>query len=296
MYSFHKVRDQKYRYEFRYPFFKQNNYDDLKYIRRKCVKLSTKKDAKNKLNKNFFLNEKRIYAKTFALKEILEMTVKQNTILVDINNQMTEEMKSIEESFKSKVKNLMGLMIEIFRNPESDLTINFKSYNEEMKKEHLHLDAIASRSTYFHSFLLDIDYGNRNLDLMSVIDKLNTFYENFKTQTFMPSPSNEVAINQLDTDMVILQTNYSLDLYSIPSPVNNFSYVSETYVPFFLANGINHTNSPLVLSNILSSPTDNPPSYRKDHTLVDAQSGLFFTDIYENEYCLSDYDDFLIIR
>lgn len=294
MYSFHKVRDQKYRYEFRHPFFKKDNFDDLKYIRRKCVKSLKKKDLRQKTQKNNLSNNRNLYGQVVEMEKILEMTVKQNTVLVGINKQMVDEMKSIEVNFKSRVNNLMGLMVENVRNPESNLSINFRNHKTDLQKERPNLDTIASWYAYFHSYTFENHCVNQNLDLMSVIDKVNTFYENFKAQYLVPSVGNDIAIDRLENDVEILKEDYSFNLYSIPSPVNNYGQVSKSKAHFYLLNDKKYINSPLELNNILLSPTDNPLSHRVNNELVYVPSELFFADTYESDYCFSDYDEFVI--
>lgn len=119
MYNFYKVRGQKHRHEFRHPFFKKNDTENLKIIKRKPVLKVYNKLMVVSGDETLVGNRATMVSKLQKMQEILAILGKQNEELVKLNHRMLQELSGVREAMSSKVKALITVMINAIMQPDS---------------------------------------------------------------------------------------------------------------------------------------------------------------------------------
>lgn len=241
-------------------------------------------------NKNF-KNKRRLHDIVAKMNETLVIMERQNLDLVDINNRLVEEISSNEKSFNAKVNNLAGLMAEVIENPESNITLKYRSYIAELEEEYPNLQTIARKCIYSNEHTNDDYYINQSLNVMSVIDKINMVNMNFKSPLQEPQLITDVMKNLQNVKMDVSERKQSLDLYSIPSPVNNHICLRNRYESSYFKTEDIHANNSSEFNNILLIQSDDQNN-SKIYNAFDSFQSDSHNETDENVCYLNDFMEF----
>lgn len=277
MYSFYKTRGQKYRHEFRHPFFRKDDVKSLTYIRRKHVKKGYEINFNENLQKSDFQSTQALAMKLSKMKEILQMMAKQNRDLVLINSKMSEELRNINKTVGEKVKDLVGLMTNIIIQPDSSMALRCKELLTKIIPEgsNFNLKNIGEMLTNHNS----IDMLNQhNINALNILDELNVIYKYYSTYTIHMNSNSQLINNECINSLPEINDNKS---------TKSSNYTSQTsYLHIHSQQIIDQTqiNSPCDMSPLgfykqLPSPillTSNHHSYK---TPEDVRFDAFMKDI-----------------
>lgn len=289
MYNFFKVRGQKYRHEFRHPFFKRDGLENLKYIRRKHVKKMSKANLNQNSKKNGNFNTHFANTKLSKMEEILHLMVQQNQSLININNQMTSSLKIAETDCPSKLKNFFELTIRAIKEPYSDL---FNQCKDLLKKTAPMMNNLTPKAlTYFLTTPNRESCSSNSLDfnISLIVEELDLIYQDFKKHNLdnlheACSINTELEYYQFD---FINQHPYSLNhkdmcnMISTQSPSLSYAFNANDHIR--IAEDYS--------SQVDMSPTDRhsqlvSPLYKNTYdniymTVEDMNYEIFINNLYE---------------
>lgn len=274
MYDFHKVKGQKYHHEFAHPFFKRDDEENLKLIRRKHVKKIHKLKLDAKWTKISNLRSKVLKSKLAKMKEILELVIQQNHSLLSLNNRMMDELTSLKDIWASKSKDLLGLAIQLILKPDSSLINQYKAYLYHRGFIRDSVDSMTLSDILLFFKGLEEPSSQNNLSIYKILDDLIILKKKEENGSTFENLYNSVASEKIIHEEGPASYNYTI---GITSPLCDHLY---TYSNNAM---INHCDplgqiSSLSLSNSNLIGDDQIPDRLCYRTIEDTQFEEFIND------------------
>lgn len=224
MYHFFKVRGQKQYHEFRHPFFRRDAPEGLKYIRRKHVRKNQKEESVTAPRKSSNINMQILNMKLSKMEEILQLMMRQNTDLSNINNQMSEELCHARADMQLKTHELFDLMAMAAENPDALIITKCREF---MRSTDSPLRDVMP--TELQALLYKCKEQGTNLpydmNILFIIESLSNIYANCRSNA-------RCDLNELTLDSLPAQNNDCASSYmTIYSPRDNFNPQAEEEVP-----------------------------------------------------------------
>lgn len=120
MYDFYKVKGGKNYQEFKHPYFKQHNYKDLAFIKRKSVHKAHNTDIGGNADDQSEDNDN-VQEKLEAISRSLEFVTAQNKELIEANRDIIARLYSFKNDYEARLKKLFFVFMVVIHNYDADL-------------------------------------------------------------------------------------------------------------------------------------------------------------------------------
>lgn len=152
MYNFYKIKSKKNQQEFRHPFFRRDQANDLKYIKRKNVnkKLKQISDMPSK-EELTVLSNSNVKEQIDKLQSVLDFIAEQNKTLVLTNKNIVGQLCNSKMSCEAQIRELITMLFVTLNVPHNRLLTDFKVYLASLK---------INQASIPHSIFIDRNASN----------------------------------------------------------------------------------------------------------------------------------------
>ena len=149
MYSFYKVKSRRNQQEFRHPFFRREQPDDLKYIKRKNVNKRLKAMPETPVKEEpVALSHSKVREQIEKLQGVLDFIAEQNKTLAQTNRNIVGQLYSSKSYCEAQIRDFIGMMFVTMSVPNVQLNNDIRRYmaNLEFDASSLPMPSLLDRN------------------------------------------------------------------------------------------------------------------------------------------------------
>ena len=149
MYSFYKVKSRRNQQEFRHPFFRRDQPDDLKYIKRKNVNKRLKQMPETPVKEEpLTLSHSKVCEQIEKLQGVLDFIAEQNRTLAQTNRNIVGQLFSSKSYCEAQIRDFISMMFVTMSVPNTRLINDIRQYmgNLEFDASSLPMPSLLDRN------------------------------------------------------------------------------------------------------------------------------------------------------
>lgn len=221
MYSFYKVKTKRNRQEFRHPFFRRDQPDDLKYIKRKNVNKKMRNTCGSKIMDDKISQQKtNIREQIDKLKGLLEFIAEQNQALEQTNTNILTQLFNARSFCESQLREFISMIFVTLKVPNAKLMNELRDYLAGLKIDMATLPIhalISSNVANFESYLRN--HSNRSLDIQEAMENILEIYKSHL-------PEENFDRDELSTSDKMLSEDREQVLALADNPMNKYTPIN----------------------------------------------------------------------
>ena len=199
MYNFYKVKSKRNQQEFRHPFFRRDQADDLKYIKRKNVNKKFKECSESPVKEEtVHLSNINVKEQIDKLQGVLDFIAEQNKTLVKTNKDIVAQLYNSKMICEAQIKEFLAMMFVTINISNAKLTNELKDYLASLKIN----QSMIPNSVFLERNLTNIDaIIQNNIDkdfsIPSAMEQLLRIYKSYlpnRTVSRLQAQDNRIEI------------------------------------------------------------------------------------------------------
>ena len=193
MYNFYKVKSKRNQQEFRHPFFRRDQANDLKYIKRKNVNKKLKQCSESPVKEEpLSLSNINVKEQIDKLQGVLDFIAEQNKTLIKTNKDIISQLYSSKGECEAQIKELLSMMFVTISVNNAKLTTELRDYLTSLKIN----QSMIPNSVFLERNMTNIDAiiqnnSDKEFSIPTAIEKLISIYKSNLPDSNLIRPFNQ---------------------------------------------------------------------------------------------------------
>lgn len=287
MYSFYKVKSMRNRQEFRHPFFRRDQPNDLKYVKRKNVNKNQRNNCESRIK-----SERIIQTKTNTkdqidkLKAALDFIAEQNKTLRQTNLDIVTQLYSAKDLCQSQLRDFISMMFVMMNVPNAKLVNEIKDRLDKLKIDlaSVPIYALIDRNVANINCFLQ-NYSEKGLNIQVTMENVLRIYKSYLVK------ENIIRDPLFSSDNDISEDKGQI-LAAVGNPNNKTTFIND-HEDLNTSTEVNNTALTLISISVNVKPQTcnnhvSPLPSIKNEDIIEELNDVDF--ILTNHYNERDYD------